>query len=72
MVRTSSPSRTGIVKEQGHVRQNEVENVPHHGVTREGVLEKKSMDTKSGITWEERFLALTHDRLLIAKVKCTE
>ena len=68
MARTSSPSGKGMVKEQGHDRQNEVEYVPHHGVTREGVLEKKSIDTKSGITWEERFLALTHDRLLIAKV----
>ena len=64
---TSSPSV--ISNEKRHERQNEVEYLPHHAVTREGVMLKKSIDAKAGVTWEERVLLLTHDRLLIAKVR---
>ena len=34
---------------------------------RTGIMSKKSMDTK-GVTFEERYLALVEDRLLISKI----
>ena len=47
---------------------DEVERLPRHGITRESLMQKKFIDTKAGVTWEDRVLVLISDRLLIAKV----
>ena len=66
MGKESSQSERLRRSEEWH---DEVEHVPHRGVTREGVVKKKSIDTKAGVTWEDRTLVLTADRLLVAKSK---
>ena len=38
---------------------------------RKGIMWKKSIDTK-GVSWEERFLVLTSERLLISKINDLE
>jgi len=52
-----------------HEEGRDVEYLPPaEECIRTGVMQKKSIDTR-GVLWEDRYLALTRDRLLISKVE---